>query len=67
MAMQQVARRVSEGMLGVIVQKTAGALCKTLWHRDQKGKDTVIQASPRSRVGLPVPKMRIAPYEAVRQ
>jgi len=43
---------VSEGMLGVIVQKTAGGLCKTLGHHDQRGKDTAIQASPRLRSRL---------------
>jgi len=56
--MKQVARRVSEGMLAVVVQKTAGELCKTLWHRDQKGEDTAIRAFPRLRVGLPVSKIK---------
>jgi len=48
-AVKQVARRVSEGMLGVIFRKTAGALCKTFWHRDQKVKDAAIRAFPRLR------------------
>ena len=45
-------KRVSEGMLGFVVQKKAGALCKTVGHHDQRGEDTAIQAFPRLRVGL---------------